>query len=121
MSGEINHNQINNDRRHFLSSAAMTVAAAQFGMAGSANAQSKTGPTNVPPAKPRTTTTFASLKQIDAGLLNVGYAEAGPPSGPAVILLQGWPYDIYSYADVAPLVLGPAHDGRASPGSSCDH
>ena len=37
-------------------------------------------------------TSFASLKQIEAGLLNVGYAEAGPANGPAVILLQGWPY-----------------------------
>ena len=45
------------------------------------------------------------LKQIDAGELSVGYAEAGPPSGPAVILLHGWPYDIYSYAGVAPLLV----------------
>jgi pimeloyl-ACP methyl ester carboxylesterase len=47
---------------------------------------------------------FAPLKQINAGLLNVGYAEAGPAHGPVVILLQGWPYDIYSYVDVAPLL-----------------
>jgi pimeloyl-ACP methyl ester carboxylesterase len=47
---------------------------------------------------------FGSLKQIDAGVLNVGYAEAGPTDGPAVILLHGWPYDIHSYADVAPLL-----------------
>ena len=49
-------------------------------------------------------TSFGSLKQIDAGVLNVGYAEAGPPSGPVVILLHGWPYDIHSYVDVAPLL-----------------
>jgi pimeloyl-ACP methyl ester carboxylesterase len=47
-------------------------------------------------------TSFRSLKQIDAGVLNVGYAEAGPPDGPVVILLHGWPYDIHSYVDVAP-------------------
>ena len=47
---------------------------------------------------------FDSLKQINAGLLNVGYAEAGPANGPAVVLLHGWPYDIHSYADVAPLL-----------------
>lgn len=47
---------------------------------------------------------FASMKQIDAGLLNVGYAEAGPVDGPAVVLLHGWPYDIHSYVDVAPLL-----------------
>jgi pimeloyl-ACP methyl ester carboxylesterase len=47
---------------------------------------------------------FGSLKQIDAGVLNVGYAEAGPTDGPAVILLHGWPYDIHSYVDVASLL-----------------
>src|SRR6185436_15293785 len=54
--------------------------------------------------KPGTNTSFPSLKQIDAGVLNVGYAEAGPATGPAVILLHGWPYDIHSYVDVAPLL-----------------
>ena len=49
-------------------------------------------------------TSFGPLKQIDAGLLSVGYAEAGPAGGPAVILLHGWPYDIHSYLDVAPLL-----------------
>jgi pimeloyl-ACP methyl ester carboxylesterase len=44
------------------------------------------------------------MKQIDAGVLNVGYAEDGPTDGPAVILLHGWPYDIHSYVDVAPLL-----------------
>jgi pimeloyl-ACP methyl ester carboxylesterase len=51
-----------------------------------------------------TNTSFAAPKQIDAGVLNVGYAEAGPSDGPAAILLHGWPYDIHSYVDVAPLL-----------------
>ncbi len=58
----------------------------------------------LPATKPGTNTSFRSLKQIDAGLLSVGYAEDGPENGPAVILLQGWPYDIYSYVDVVPLL-----------------
>jgi pimeloyl-ACP methyl ester carboxylesterase len=64
---------------------------------------------DLPAIKPGTNTSFAALKQIDAGLLNVGYAEAGPADGPAVILLHGWPYDIYSYVDVAPLLAGPGY------------
>jgi pimeloyl-ACP methyl ester carboxylesterase len=47
---------------------------------------------------------FGALKQIHAGVLNVGYAEVGPTDRPAVILLHGWPYDIHSYGDVAPLL-----------------
>ena len=59
-----------------------------------------------PAAPPSPHTSFASLKQIDAGVLNVGYAEDGPSDGPPVILLHGWPYDIYSYVDVAPILAG---------------
>jgi pimeloyl-ACP methyl ester carboxylesterase len=65
--------------------------------------------TDLPATKPGTHISFASLKQIDAGLLNVGYAEDGPADGPAVILLQGWPYDIYSYVDVAPLLAAKGY------------
>jgi len=54
-------------------------------------------------------TSFSSLKQIDAGLLNVGYAEAGPANGPAVILLHGWPYDIHSFVDVTPLLAAAGY------------
>ena len=95
--------EINHDRRRFLRTAAMTIAAAQLGMTGSAAAQSsRANPASVPTIKPGTNKSFGSLKQIDAGVLNVGYAEAGPTDGPAVILLHGWPYDIHSYVDVAP-------------------
>ena len=59
--------------------------------------------------KPGTNTSFKSMKQINAGLLDVGYAEDGPADGPAVILLQGWPYDIYSYVDVTPLLAAKGY------------
>jgi pimeloyl-ACP methyl ester carboxylesterase len=102
--------EINQDRRRFFRTAAMTVAAAQFGIVGSAEAQSSaTRQVPLPPIKPGTNTSFAPLKQIDAGALNIGYAEAGPANGPAVILLHGWPYDIYSFVDVAPLLASAGY------------
>src|SRR6266699_1951870 len=97
--------EIDHHRRRFFGTAAMTIAAAQLGMIGSAAAQSgKAKSAGVPAIKAGTHTSFGALKQIDAGLLNVGYAEAGPADGPAVILLHGRPYDIHSYVDVAPLL-----------------
>ena len=100
----------NYNRRRFLGMAAMSLAAARFGFIGSANAQaSQTSPADVPTTRPGTNTSFASLKQVDAGLLNVGYAEAGPADGPAVVLLHGWPYDIHSYVDVAPLLAAAGY------------
>src|SRR5262249_60891892 len=63
----------------------------------------------LPSIKPGTNTSFAPLKQIDAGVLNTGYAEAGPASGSPVILLHGWPYDIYSFVDVAPLLASAGY------------
>ena len=102
--------KIDPSRRGFLGTAAMTLAAAQFGMIGSARAQSSTGKlANLPTIKPGTNTSFAALKQINAGVLNVGYAEAGPADGPAVILLHGWPYDIHSYVDVAPMLASAGY------------
>jgi len=64
---------------------------------------------DLPAIKPGTNTSFAALKQVDAGLLNVGYAEAGPANGTAVILLHGWPYDIYSFVDVTPLLASAGY------------
>ena len=62
-----------------------------------------------PAAPPSPHTSFASLKQIDADALDVGYAEDGPADGPPVILLHGWPYDIYSYVDVAPILAAKGY------------
>ena len=91
-----------------MATAAMTIAATQLGMFGcaqSTDAQSA----DAPRIKPGTNASFGPLKQIDAGTLNVGYAEAGPSDGAAVILLHGWPYDIYSFVDVAPLLAAKGY------------
>jgi pimeloyl-ACP methyl ester carboxylesterase len=102
--------QINQPRRRFFGTAAVALAAAQFAFVGAARAQpSGAKPGGLPPVQPGTHTSFAALKQVDAGLLSVGYAEAGPADGPAVILLHGWPYDIYSFVDVAPLLASAGH------------
>src|SRR5271163_4298714 len=95
--------QINHPRRRFFGAAAMAVAATPFAWRASAQAQTlaQNGP-DPRPAKTGSNTSFPSLKQINAGLLHVGYAEAGPADGKPVILLHGWPYDIYSFVDVAP-------------------
>jgi pimeloyl-ACP methyl ester carboxylesterase len=58
---------------------------------------------------PGTSTSFGPLKQVDAGVLTVGYAEAGPADGPAVVLLHGWPYDIHSYVEVVPLLAAAGY------------
>jgi pimeloyl-ACP methyl ester carboxylesterase len=101
---------IDHQRRRFLGTVAMSIAAAQFIVTGSANAQPVDATrTAVAAITPGTNTSFAALKQIDAGLLNVGYAEAGPADGPVVILLHGWPYDIHSFVDVAPLLASAGY------------
>src|SRR5262249_33449242 len=101
---------IDDDRRRFVGATAMSLAAAQLGLIGAADAQSTaTNAPRVPVIKPGTNTSFAPLKQIDAGLLNIGYADAGPANGPPVILLHGWPYDIHSFVDVTPLLASAGY------------
>lgn len=85
--------EINQERRRFLGTAAIMMAAT---LAGTSKAQSTSLPVK--------NTSFGPLRQIEAGELNIGYAEAGPTNGQPVILLHGWPYDIYSFVDVAPLL-----------------
>jgi pimeloyl-ACP methyl ester carboxylesterase len=98
---------ISRPRRRLFGLAAVAIAATQFGALGLGNAIAK--PTTVPAIKPGTNTSFAPLKQIDAGILNIGYAEAGPADGPVVMLLHGWPYDIHSFLDVAPLLTSQGY------------
>jgi pimeloyl-ACP methyl ester carboxylesterase len=99
---------INHDRRRFFDTVAMTIAGAQLSSTALAQV-SATKLAHLPSVKPGTNVSFASLKQIDAGLLNVGYAEAGPVGGRPVVLLHGWPYDIHTYVDVAPLLASAGY------------
>ena len=99
---------IDHRRRRLLGTAAMTIAAAEIGMMSSAHARSSRT-TSPPQPKPGTRTSFGTLKQIDAGVLNIGYAEDGPNDGPAVILLHGWPYDIHSYVDVTAMLASAGY------------
>jgi pimeloyl-ACP methyl ester carboxylesterase len=84
-------------RRWFVSQAALAATAASWGISGAASAQ------------PAPLASFGALKNIDAGVLNVAYAEAGPANGRPVILLHGWPYDIHTYVDVAPLLASKGY------------
>jgi len=105
----------NLDRRGFLGTAGMTLVATELGMfkpasaqPGSAVAAASVGDggnqtMNLTPSAPKNTS-FASMKQVNAGVLNIGYAEVGPANGQPVILLHGWPFDIHAYVDVAPLL-----------------
>jgi pimeloyl-ACP methyl ester carboxylesterase len=99
---------INRDRRRFVRTAAMTIAATQLGTTALAQA-STTKLANLPVVKSGTNVSFATMKQIDAGLLNVAYAEAGPIGGPPIVLLHGWPYDIHTYVDVTPLLASAGY------------
>jgi pimeloyl-ACP methyl ester carboxylesterase len=90
---------VNSQRRLLLGVAATTLAAAGLGAIRGASAQPRR----------KAATTLGAIKQIDAGVLSVGYAEAGPSRGPVVLLLHGWPYDIHAFADVAPLLAAKGY------------
>ena len=95
--------QINNRRRRLLGTTVAGISLMELGLSGLAHAQStgaKAGAGAI---------SFENLRQINAGTLNIGYAEAGPQNGPVVILLHGWPYDIYSYVEVAPLLAAAGY------------
>ena len=97
---------INKGHRLFLRNSAMAITIiATITLVGSGLAQAQSSQQNVSTLH----TSFGPIKQIDAGLLNVGYFEAGPANGTAVILLHGWPYDVYSYVDVAPLLASAGY------------
>ena len=96
---------MNDARRTFIGAAVLATIASELGMARPANAQTRAATL----VKPGTHKAFAPLKQVDAGVLSVAYAETGPAGGPVVILLHGWPYDIYSFVDVAPMLAAAGY------------
>jgi len=101
-----NSEKVDFHRRDLISVAALTAAATQLGMLPASAQPSKT---MLPLIKPGTHVSFGPLKQINAGVLSVAYAEAGPADGPPTILLHGWPYDIHSFVDVAPLLASAGY------------
>jgi pimeloyl-ACP methyl ester carboxylesterase len=96
-------NQNNYSRRRFLSVAALTVAVAELGGLNLLSAK-ETTKNKINNNKTNSNTSFDTIKQIHAGVLNMGYAESGQADGKPVILLHGWPYTIHSYTDVAALL-----------------
>ena len=88
---------IDHRRRRFIGAAALTATAAQL------------EPFSIIAARATEPASFQSIKQIDAGVLNIGYVDIGPAAGPVVILLHGWPYDIHSFAHAAPLLVAAGH------------
>ena len=101
----------NPSRRGFLSTTAIGLGAvAELALMGAARAQTAQGTTGrLSSGNTSSTASFGTLRQIDAGLLNVGYAEVGPTNGPVVVLLHGWPYDIHSFVEVAPLLAAAGY------------
>ncbi len=97
-------------RRRFLGQAAAAASAATWGVGAHAHATARgrdaasSAASVAVPGAP-----FGPVRQVDAGDLSIGYVELGPASGPPVLLLHGWPYDIHSYADVAPLLAAQGH------------
>src|SRR5262249_33325794 len=96
-------------RRRLLAMAGVSAGATLLARRPLVAAQGGMVPTRVQTAAHAQHTSFGPLKQIDAGLLNVGYAEAGRANGRPVILLHGWPYDMHSYVDVAPVLAAAGY------------
>jgi pimeloyl-ACP methyl ester carboxylesterase len=99
--------EMNSRRRRLLKTTIAGVGLLEFGLGELANAQSA-GNTSPTKGSARVAS-FDTIRQVNAGALSIGYAEAGPGNGPVVILLHGWPYDIYSFAEVTPLLAAAGY------------
>ncbi|OED12990.1 alpha/beta fold hydrolase [Burkholderia sp. A2] len=98
---------VNTRRRLILGTTLASLSLADLGFSALAHAQS--APDAAAAKRSSGVASLGTIHQIDAGVLNVGYADLGPKQGPVVFLLHGWPYDIYSYADVAPLLVAAGY------------
>ncbi|HWU97607.1 MAG TPA: alpha/beta hydrolase [Oxalicibacterium sp.] len=97
-------------RRSFLNTAALGLAAAQLGLAGNVRAATLgNGSLLASGGISSASNTFSDIKQIKAGLLNVGYVDVGPADGYPILLLHGWPYDIHAFIDVAPILTAAGY------------
>jgi pimeloyl-ACP methyl ester carboxylesterase len=96
--------EINEPRRKLLGATALGIAAGRLGAAAPAFAQG-----NAPRRATPSTGTFGPLKRVNAGVLSIAYAEAGPSDGPPVLLFHGWPYDIHAFVDVAPILASAGY------------
>ena len=92
-------------RRSFLNAASLGIAAAQLGLIGSAGAAVSSGAGGISPAS----NVFTDIRQIRAGVLDVGYVDLGPRNGYPVVLFHGWPYDIHAFIDVAPILVAAGY------------
>ncbi|TPL89720.1 alpha/beta hydrolase [Mesorhizobium sp. B2-3-13] len=101
--------RIDERRRHIIGAAAMTLAIAELGVSTAAKAAPGGADKTTASAMQTTHNSVGAPKQIDAGVLNVGYVELGPADGAPVILLHGWPYDIHTYVEVAPLLASKGY------------
>ena len=99
--------QINSRRRLLLGTTVAGISLLELGLSGLAKAQSNN--TTATTQGATRVASFDNLRQINAGTLSIGYAEAGPQNGPVVILLHGWPYDIYSFAEVTPILAAAGY------------
>jgi pimeloyl-ACP methyl ester carboxylesterase len=102
--------EINYKRRRFMTNVVMALAGAElYAITSFGGPPGASGATECLIGQSASSTGFTNLKSVEAGVLRLGYAEVGPANGPPVILLHGWPYDIHTYVDVAPILAAKAY------------
>lgn len=100
---------INAQRRKLLGTTTALAGASLLSLGLGASARANPQPGGAPSGGSRSTASFGGIRQIKAGTLDIGYVDAGPAKGPVAILLHGWPYDIHSFIDVAPILTAAGY------------